>query len=345
LNAQDFFCTKFEKIDGTPETTARIAIATRDPILIATPTLSHIPLVRALTSVGSELLAPGYRLPLILEKPLCGPGQLEELRAALQDYGTSHVFALSYYQLEKALPLVFVLTADASYLPYLHVTLADSKAKPMPWTELCQGSLKLGRLRKVSGWLLEGIERSQITDERLWLLDPRHGGVAYELMIHLLVLTQVALTSTGYFARGLLRSAQPAIKWMHETQDVPPRVIEKSWPTGLRIDTTVDDCSIELRAGKYVPSSEAKRALTLTYAHGRIECDFDARTATIFDGNHNKRFTVGIRDTFEANYMVQMHLVRHFIDRGFWAWSRVDGLDAQLAALEWLDINVRNKLV
>ncbi|HET6599620.1 MAG TPA: hypothetical protein VFG60_06620 [Burkholderiaceae bacterium] len=333
----------YQVVDEHAEATARIAMNSRDPILVATPTLSHVPLVQALAKLANKTLAPRQRLPLILEKPLCGPGQLSALRIALEAYGTTQLFALSYYQLEKALPLVFVLTANSGYLPYLyfsHADTSDTSGKWRSWKDFSWRRLKLGRLTSISGWLLEGTERSQVTGERLWLLDPKQGGVAYELMIHLLVLAHIALTNGARFSRGLVASADSRISWMHADTSLAPEVAQRAWPTGLHIATKADGCAIELRAGKYVSSTDTKRSMTLRYESGTIECDLDACTSTVFDSNNTQLFTVGIRNQFAGRYSVQMDLVHRFIDRGFWWWNRMDGLEAQLAALQWLESHV-----
>lgn len=344
LAKEPFAAATFKQVDDKVEATARIATAQQNPILVATPTLSHVPLVQALAKQASETLAPGQRLPLILEKPLCGPGQLASLRSALRDYGTTTLFALSYYQLEKALPLVFILTADSDYLPYLHFSSADALAGPArqrSWKDFSSRRHKLGRLTGISGWLLEDTERSQVTGERLWLLDPQHGGVTYELMIHLLVLTHIGMASDNRFPHGLLAGTHPQIDWKYADANLAPEVAKNRWPAGLRITMTAGDCSIELEAGKYASPVDARRSMTLVYTNGSIECDFDARTATVFDGNHSPRFTVSIRDSFAGKYAVQTDLMCRFIDRGFWSWNRMDGLDAQLVALQWLENNAK----
>jgi hypothetical protein len=67
-----------------------------------------------------------------------------------------------------------------------------------------------------------------------------------------------------------------------------------------------------------------------------VYCDFDRQSVQVTGGG--RTLTLRVRsDLARVNYAVQTALMNDFFARGFWPWTRNDGLKVQLAALQWLE--------
>jgi hypothetical protein len=306
----------------------------RAQTIIATPTLSHLPLFQAMLRANTHAEARTSRLRVAIEKPLVGPGQLATFRRVLGEYGAGNVFALSYYYLEKCLPLVYFLTHERSYLPYLCYGAKDEPAIDHA-AVMCEKAKDLGLVRRITGVLLEGAQRSPAEDGRMWILDPMHGGIAYEMMVHLLMLSHVILVELAGIRDGV--GALRDFDVTNAMAALCPAIVRiERWPTAVSVFGRAGDVDIDLVCGKYVAQHAQRRELTITLEHGTIHCDFDRQSVHV-EGNSRKT-TLQLRRRFaDVSYSVQMDLVKSFFARGFWPWMRNDGLIPQLAALEWLE--------
>lgn len=317
---------QYIQVNSDLAATAREAVKAGRPILIATPTNTHVELINAIRVAAEEWVASRRSIPLIVEKPLCGPGQYQQLQKAIEDYGVRNLFSLSYYLIEKALPLTALLTGNTIYLRYVVVNSGLRS-----WGQVQDAIRQLGPLKRIRGRLREDQARSPAMN-RLWVLDPAHGGIVYEQTIHLLLLAQLATTHASGNSRGML-DAKPLVEMFC---DAATPAAAKQWPTAARLAFDVDEIHVEVASAKFIPSNAKKRSMKLTYEHGSIDCDFDARTARVFHGQ-DQVIEVGIRPEFADNYATQMDLALRCVEGGDWSWNRSDGIAYQLAVLAWLD--------
>jgi hypothetical protein len=306
----------------------------RAPVLIATSTGSHLSLLKAILQENKNAEALTSRVRLAIEKPLIGPGELGGFLKVLKDYGRGNVFALSYYYQEKGLALVYLLTREPSYESYLLLP-------PVGRSALRTLIRNLGSLERISGAILEGAERSPLDKNRMWILDPAQGGIAYEMLVHLLMLTQVCLAELSGNKLSLLTLDMVEVS-NAISRNAPPPILNMQWPTALSLTGKAKEVDVELVCGKYVPQQYRCRKLVIKLKNGQISCDFDDQSVCITDSVGQRITSLQLRSEFaDLRYSVIIDLARKFFARGFWAWTRNDGLAAQLCALKWLATHSR----
>jgi hypothetical protein len=206
--------------------------------IIATPSDRHMVYLKPLIEGG---------LRVVCEKPLSSVrAEIDELNARRASYREC-VFALSYYVLEKALPLTFLLEGNRAHQPYLTVKRTDTVGTK----ELVgDGALyeiqnmrgALGAVKQISISLIEGVgarrQRAAFMD-RAWRV--------YETMIHPLLLmvkpsepwrqivggVSACLHANPTNARALKRTnhAQPRFCDYDRPRRAPPKSISSSRST------------------------------------------------------------------------------------------------------------------
>jgi predicted dehydrogenase len=315
--------------DGSPndQVAAEILVQRQAPVVIATPTRAHLLLVEALQKSADRLES---KPPLIVEKPLAGPGEAAAFRRAAQAYGKNRIFALSYYYTEKGLPLIYCWTRRSDMIRYLSFHTEGVAATERQSISVRELMTSLGAMTTISGRIREQDDRSPLDARRRWLLDPTQGGLAYEMLVHLLMLTDECLRSAG--ARGLADLQE--VGWRTASTSPMQGTVNE---IGLTATARFATCTVpvELQVAKFARDND--RSFVVHYEDGRVSCDFDRREAEIVVESRGTIFRVSIQDDYRLRYSIQIDLVRRFLADGFWPWSRTDGLDVQLDALAWLD--------
>lgn len=286
----------------------------RTPVVIATPTSSHLYYVESLAAES---------LPFAVEKPIVATGaELRRLRGEpqLMERG----FALGYYALEKALPVTYLMTRREVYRPFL--VSGDGAEPPQP-QELDDLVHRLGRATSVHGWILEDAERSPSGRDRAWTEQPPSLGSLVETAVHPLHVAATVVPGLAGFRPSELRAGRyaPRARQVHETcgQGIAPTFVD--------VLGTVAETEIRITVGKHVAAADAARGLLARFEHGRITADFDGRCAVLeLDEGARVELHIPLR---YANYEVQMGLFRVMTLRG-WAGGRYDQLEQQLDALQ-----------
>jgi predicted dehydrogenase len=288
------------------------------PAVIATPPDTHFDYVAALADTGVKFA---------IEKPITLLS-LERRFIEGSNQVTDRCFALSYYVLEKALPLTYLRTLHPMYRGYL---VSDGGPLPQP-AELQELQDDLGELREVTIEILEGVERSPAGDQRLWTEDTGRLITFGETAVHPLSILCHVLTSPDDL----------------ETDEVSvgvyePRRIELAarslvmTPSFLDLRGHSGATRVRMTVGKYIRPDLTHRGLKATYANGEISCDFDSRSLQMLSGRRNLHLAI---QSGRANYEVMLDLFHRFVTHG-WGIGRFDDLDVQLHALRiWDDICV-----
>ncbi|MFD5757403.1 hypothetical protein ACFXI6_37735 [Streptomyces mirabilis] len=316
-NDAQFHLTRPEKVLAT-------ALREHAPTIIASPTFAHFTQLVALATAG---------IPFAVEKPIAS-GRPE--RAVLRTEGAQLMargFALSYYSLEKALPLTYFLRP----LPVYSRFLAASEPGLLGGAALHALREELGTPRSVHIDVLEGASRSPASYGRLWTEVPGTLHPFIETTIHpLLLLRHVAgagpLNWTGCaLGRHAPRAAQVRAEYGQEIA-----------PTWLEATAQHGSIAVRMRVAKHVPASMAQRRAVITYANGLVIADFDSRSVE-FEVDGRRRGSIAIdtsRDAgrYQQNYAVLMSLFMEFAING-WGAVRFDDFERQLDALDhWDDL-------
>ncbi|MFD0034938.1 hypothetical protein ACFVJK_43365 [Streptomyces sp. NPDC127172] len=309
---------------ASPDKVLATALREHAPTIIASPTFSHFTQLVALATAG---------IPFAVEKPIAS-GRPE--RTVLRAEGTQLMargFALSYYSLEKALPLTYFLQP----LPVYSRFLATSEPGLLGGAALHALREELGPAQSVHIDVLEGASRSPASYGRLWTEVPGTLHPFIETTIHpLLLLRHIAgagpINWTGCaLGRHAPRAAQVRAEY---GQEIAPTWLEATAQHG-----TID---VRMRVAKHVPASLAQRHAVITYANGLVTANFDSRRVD-FEVNGQNRGWIAIdtsRDAgrYQQNYAVLISLFTEFAING-WGAVRFDDFERQLDALDhWDDL-------
>ena len=306
---------------GLEESIICRVVASAAPAVIASPSPRHFAYAVALSNAG---------LRFAIEKPLSiYPDELRALRENRAMFDPC-MFALSYYALEKALPLTYLLSANHHYADFLCFATGAEAPVKIDRCDVTGLTAALGPLESLRVDLLEGSARSPTGMQRRWTEENGVRGLAYETMIHPLTVAQKLLSASGHSL----------------SQFVPERssgrsdeAREEGAVTFLRLDgqvrsDTQASVGVTLTCGKYMPAHLLRRGGTTVFRNGVVSIDFDSRTCAV-ELSSGAVTTISVSERYAFNYAVQMELVSRFFDQG-WKGGRFDDLDDQLVVLEWL---------
>lgn len=300
--------------------------------IITTPSDKHMVYVRPLVESG---------LRVVCEKPLSSVrAEIEELNARRAAY-RDNVFALSYYVLEKALPLTFFLEGNRAFLKYLSISRTDTAGTREVLDEAAVDEVQrfraaLGEPRSISIRIIEGLENSPTAGSRAWTEAP--GGLMFETAIHPLLLM---IKAQRALAPGRWRNAGECL------QAFRPRRMCGHSVEAARTDATTflrmrqaaaeDTPEIDLMIAKYAPQEERCRGGEIRCARGSLTFDFDKKALTAELAGQAWALSIAVRPEFSENYDVQTDLALRFIKDG-WNSSRFDDFDDQTDALSWMSL-------
>lgn len=255
---------------------------------------------------------------VVVEKPATIYRREFEAIRTIRQVGQDNVFYLSYYTLEKALPLTFLYRPLDFYEKYLD--FHGSKRE-----QLLAALSSLGKVKNITVEMIEG------NDSRDWAFRQEEGGQLFETFIHPLCITRLVL--------GILPPAgrRPGIQCI---QDPEGRIVD------ISLHSRFADCDIHLHMQKQ--ANVKKRSATLQYENGEIIMDMDTRSLTMtqngvtialisikepFGTEYKNQNLFG--EIYKSEYTVQLDMVlRCFGDKV--APSSVDCSDIQFDALDWL---------
>jgi hypothetical protein len=331
------------------------------PLVIATPTASHLALARAATQ-RFQFCA--------VEKPMCGPSQQGEIRELLKEDAARRLFFLAYYMQEKALPLVVLLIDIASRRPI--ETRDDGLGRHLPamrkarefFTPLVdiqgEGSSpaldavasSLGGLKRCELKLHEDASKSPTgISNRIWTeVDsretPEHGGTLFETALHAHMIERLAkyacadsralkAPATWNFSKNQVR--ETCLNDHLNAQGSAPGKIFHA--TAMTAHTKCEELEFYISVKKFAECQE--RLAKLVFENGDLEMNFDTGVMTIAFRHRGSigSSRVTLRRAYadpSENYLTLMLLFDRFVNAG--GFERDARWDLSLLQLECLEI-------
>jgi hypothetical protein len=303
--------------------------------IIATPTPTHL-------DFAMEFARRGLRFGI--EKPLVGTEA--ELRLITQPGSAAlfeNAFVLSYYWLEKALSLNYLLSLHPSYRRLLNVEPA------MAPQEISYLLGRLGKMQQITIEFLEGAE----TKGRYWSELMRNGGTVMETLVHpFTILFHLVRSQSPHSNWAGLWPEAPTVHWFrneHRAKEIRADYSEEIGPTMVEIaGTAVGGIQVNIRCGKYLvrPSEEVRR-LIARYENGWITADLSTLETRLFLGSHDCPLTISNKSLLasQANrqgaalgmlkYQFQIDMLNTFFLDG-WEGLRFDDYPDQVTVLQEL---------
>ena len=234
----------------------------------------------------------------------------------------NNVFCLSYYYLEKALPLTYLFSPTTFYEKYLDFN-GNSRQQVLSLFE------QLGSLKSIELTLYEG------KDSREWVDSAQYGGHMFETFLHLAVLARAAMDIDSDWQ-------QP--DWTIESKE--GHYMSYICCTG---NTATGNIHYDLRMGKFMNQNEQKRGGTLMFQNGTLCVDFNCQKVTgILNNNSKATFTISTKEKYtNTKYSIQVDMVERCFEEHITP-AIVDGSDIQIKTLDWLFTqkkywNIQNK--
>lgn len=283
--------------------------------IIATPTEEHFPYMTTLAK---------KEITFAIEKPIIG--NIAELQA-IQAYGKdimSRGFLLSYYWLEKALPLNYFLTLNANYRDFLDIQTGNNSKSFISQNILAYIRQRLGQPKHVS------ISFFEDQDQRQWALLKETGGFYYETFIHPITLLYHVLGKD-------LPTSSMELNW-YNTEGAIDFFSHNQQALGanfIHLKSTTSACTIDIRAGKF--TGQKKRQMHIEYESGHINVDLDNMSCNIcWSGDEQyASTTIKIKKEHKNPYDTQMRLFDLFINEsGTWHGQRFDDFPSQHEVLQ-----------
>lgn len=266
-----------------------------DVIWIETPPKNHVAYLEKLISSKASLI--------VMEKPICiCEEDLKRIEEYIENDETrSKIFFLSYYLLEKALPLFYIAQPNANYEKYLDVE--DSNL-----IQNCR--TMLGALNAIDVVICEG------EDQRSWVNDDKHGGQLLETFIHNVLIATLFCGIPQYW------------------QDVKLDKKNEDGLCDISLSATCGHTNINLVMKKNVAQNEKKRNAKMIFSNGSIEADFDTQSAIVKITSLDTESRISVKHRYMGKYMVLVDLVK--TAREGTPVETLDGLKNQIPTIRWL---------
>lgn len=289
--------------------------------IIATPTQFHYEYIVALSQ---------NKIPFAVEKPITHiKCYLETLQK--NDKLMENAFLLSYYWLEKALPLNFFLTLNPIYQELLTIEI-DKKSYSINAdlvSELHLVKLKLGEIQSININFIEGKETPERTK---WTFDEKNGGMVFETLVHPITLL------CNLFDNYKLITFEK-ILWNKSDKSNSSNI------TGANIIGKHKNSEFSIQLDKF---QTKKRDMIIKYQHGEINLDLENNKCFISYNklNNHKKYTISIKKDFSKKYEIQMLLVDKFIQNNSkWEQFRFDDYPNQINILNFLYDEIYTKFI
>ena len=251
---------------------------------------------------------------IAVEKPLTSrKDELELFKDYAQSDYRDHTFFLSYYLLEKGLPLSFLCRPKRLYLKYL--AGYDENGEPIEKEEdsvpvikaFYQMYLESGSVRSFSMSIIEGSDERKLPE----------GGQLIETFVHNCIMAS-------------LFTGLPS-EWTDERFDSADDNTIDFHARG-RLNSTID-----LLLKKNAPADQEKQIAHISLDKNGVETtiDIDFKTKIAKITCADKTISIGVKKEFRGKYDVQCAMVYDCFDNSI-KTSDVDGLFNQIEVLEWL---------
>ncbi len=278
-------------------------ITSESIVWIESPTSTHVDYLKRFISSKAPLI--------VLEKPVCATrDDLNYIEELLEDeILRPRVFFLSYYVLEKALPLYYIADQNSNYHKYLDI---EDKA-------LMQNCLPLlGALTSIEVSIIEG------EDDREWAFDKSRGGQMLETFIHNLLIASLFCGTVDHWS------------------DVSVKEGTQGGVYSINMSAKSGNTDISLSLKKNAPKGECVRFARLNFSNGYIYADLEEKKATVYFASMDKESTVSVKHKFIDKYSVMIDLARRTANGDCYA-EEVDGIRNQIPTIRWIiDYNEKN---
>ena len=280
---------------------------------IETPPNSHLEYTEYAINNGAGLV--------IVEKPIAiSKEDIKEFKKIVEKTSTRNkLFFLSYYILEKALPLTFLANIGKEeskkrvgfYKKYLDIS---GEPLVMCWKQF------LGKLKLIKVDIIEG------KDDREWI--ENNGGQLYETFIHhMLIAVQFCGLPVEYDDKtGEKKEFWECVEFVNGENNEAIREISLKAQGGNAV--------IDLLMRKN--DAEKTRMAILEFENGSICADFDKKNAVIHFTHMKADCEIKVKDEFSQNYNVLVDMVGRVYSKEELS-KDVDGFENQIDILRWLD--------
>lgn len=260
-----------------------------------------------------------HKVPfLVVEKPIASS---EEEILAFEEYVQTEqrnkTFFLSYYMLEKALPLIYLKRPLAEYKKYLFFHGENE----VTFSDCYRDYSKLGNLKSICVKILEKEDDRNLPN----------GGQFVETFIHnLLIAAEFVGLPDRWEQVEIDFGGEPIAEAKHI------QLKAQKGPTSIELLMRKDNNWIQEK--KYQGKKDRGKVQTakLVYEKGSIDADFDTRTVELkFQEDNEIIYTIEVKEEYKQPYMIQSDMVYEcFVEKlnpsGF------DGLRNQIPVLKWM---------
>lgn len=263
-------------------------------VWIETPTNTHASYLRLLLQSRAQLI--------VLEKPIAySKEDIAFVKSIITDEANrNRIFFLSYYMLEKALPLNMLLSYNEKYEKYLDI---ENKYLAKNWR------LAIGSFEGAEVVIHEG------KDYREWV--SAEGGHLYETFLHnVLIASLIAGKPTSWDNITLIQADEKEV-------------------ASIELFASIMGAPIKLSQKKGVSNADKCRYVRFKFSEGHLECDLEMQAAKVHLTRLGQTISITIKDTYNRKYSVMTDLVMRCYN-GEILPHDVDGLENQIETLEWL---------
>ncbi|WP_170134791.1 Gfo/Idh/MocA family oxidoreductase [Marinirhabdus gelatinilytica] len=267
-------------------------------IWICTPSYSHIEYLEKFMGLNSLI---------VIEKPISVNLNELNILKKMKSYNLlDNVFFLSYYKLEKSLPLTYLIYPSIYYAKYLEFKNADKESLSFFYS-------KLGNLKSLSINLIEGM------DNRDWPYKDEYGGHLLETFIHPVVI------------------ASQYVEIPQNWKDLVWNIYkgEKNKELMYELKAISKGVDVHLRIKKNAKKNDLKKSAEFVYENGKIIADFNKKKIKIFNDKSGQSIEIKVKNEFNGNYDVQVDLVKTVYEDKITP-SLIDGFEQQIEIIEWL---------
>ncbi len=290
------YCTYLEDQAAICEAINR-RVTDKDIVWIETPSFAHVGYLERLLKSDAKLI--------VVEKPISViEDELKKVEELVKDPQTrNRLFFLSYYTLEKALPLHFLTHAKDAHEKYLDI---DDASLIKNWR------IQLGALKSAEVHICEG------TDDRGWVYEKANGGHLLETFLHNVLIASLVCGDPRCWTD---------VQYNERQTETNAHVISLSAKHGM--------ASIELYQEKNAPAENGCRYANFRFAHGSIEMDMDTKMATVYFEELDERTTLSVKQDFEDRYSVMVSMATA-VAAGEYSSAETDGYANQISTIRWL---------
>lgn len=270
-------------------------VTDKDVVWVETPSFAHVSYVKRLLETDARLI--------VVEKPIAvNEKDLFDIEKLVKDPKVrKRLFFLSYYTLEKALPLHYLANFNNAYEKYLDI---DDESFIKQWR------IMLGALKSVKVNICEG------KDERGWV--NQNGGHLLETFLHNVLIASLVCGD------------------LHKWTDI--KYTEYKTNTGtdvIELTAEYEHANIELHQEKNASEQNCRRYAQFVFAQGRIDMDLDSKQATIFFEKMDKHSSLSVKQEYAGKYSVLTDMVARVAD-GECDAGKIDGYPRQIETIRGL---------